>query len=587
MALEPGTPMREIELDRVFIGSCTNSRIEDLREAAAMVDGRKVADSVRAMVVPGSAQVKAEAEEEGLDEVFRAAGFDWRSAGCSMCLGMNPDILQPGERCASTSNRNFEGRQGKGGRTHLVSPRMAAAAAIEGRFVDIREWAMMEPVDVIEGKVSVLDRADVDTDQIIPKQFLKRVERTGFGEFLFYDWLRDGEIELEPNPILVTGRNFGCGSSREHAAWALQDFGFEAIVAPSFADIFYVNCTKIGLLPVILDEEHCRGRRRGAAARIDLDDQTVDYAGGVVRFEIDEEVKHRLLARPRRHRDHAAAARRRSTPSRPPDAPTRAGDDGAAADERPQRRLGRRDLRSRRRSPGGVGTRGARAAGAGRRRDGARRRLRLGARDAAPARAPAAGPGDRRRRLAVDDRAGARDARRRRAGRAGGRRSDRARARRRQSTPIFSNATFHWILDHERLFGRLAAALRPGGALEAQCGGEGNVAEWPTRSRRARATSASPPTCGACRLRPTSPRSATPRRGSRAPASRSSGCGWRTRWSPPAEPREFVRSVGLAKQLDRLPGELHDEFVDAILGSMPRPLTLRYVRLNISARKPQ
>jgi 3-isopropylmalate/(R)-2-methylmalate dehydratase large subunit len=141
MALEPGTPMREIPLDRVFIGSCTNSRIGDLREAASMIDGRRVADSVRAMVVPGSAKVKAEAESEGLDEVFRAAGFEWRAAGCSMCLGMNPDILAEGERCASTSNRNFEGRQGKGGRTHLVSPRMAAAAALEGHFVDIREWA--------------------------------------------------------------------------------------------------------------------------------------------------------------------------------------------------------------------------------------------------------------------------------------------------------------------------------------------------------------------------------------------------------------------------------------------------------------
>jgi 3-isopropylmalate/(R)-2-methylmalate dehydratase large subunit len=140
MDLEPGRAMQEIELDRVFIGSCTNSRIQDLREAAAMIDGRKVANTLSAMVVPGSAQVKAEAEAEGLDEIFRAAGFDWRSAGCSMCLGMNPDILSPGERCASTSNRNFEGRQGKGGRTHLVSPRMAAAAAIEGRFVDIREW---------------------------------------------------------------------------------------------------------------------------------------------------------------------------------------------------------------------------------------------------------------------------------------------------------------------------------------------------------------------------------------------------------------------------------------------------------------
>jgi 3-isopropylmalate/(R)-2-methylmalate dehydratase large subunit len=140
MDLEPGTPIQEIELDRVFIGSCTNSRIGDLRVAAAIVKGRKVAATVSAMVVPGSAQVKAQAEREGLDEIFRAAGFDWRGAGCSMCLGMNPDTLAPGERCASTSNRNFEGRQGRGGRTHLVSPEMAAAAAIAGRFVDIRNW---------------------------------------------------------------------------------------------------------------------------------------------------------------------------------------------------------------------------------------------------------------------------------------------------------------------------------------------------------------------------------------------------------------------------------------------------------------
>jgi 3-isopropylmalate/(R)-2-methylmalate dehydratase large subunit len=140
MALEVGTPMQEIRLDRVFIGSCTNSRIGDLREAAEVVRGRRVAGTVDAMVVPGSQQVKAEAEAEGLDEVFRAAGFDWRSAGCSMCLGMNPDIAAPGERVASTSNRNFEGRQGRGARSHLVSPKMAAAAAIEGHFVDIREW---------------------------------------------------------------------------------------------------------------------------------------------------------------------------------------------------------------------------------------------------------------------------------------------------------------------------------------------------------------------------------------------------------------------------------------------------------------
>ncbi|HEY6550702.1 MAG TPA: 3-isopropylmalate dehydratase large subunit [Solirubrobacterales bacterium] len=141
MGLDAGTPMTEVAPERVFIGSCTNSRIEDLREAAEIVDGRKVAGSVRAMVVPGSQQVKADAEAEGLHDVFRSAGFEWREAGCSMCLGMNPDILIEGERCASTSNRNFEGRQGKGGRTHLVSPKMAAAAAIEGHFVDIRDWS--------------------------------------------------------------------------------------------------------------------------------------------------------------------------------------------------------------------------------------------------------------------------------------------------------------------------------------------------------------------------------------------------------------------------------------------------------------
>jgi 3-isopropylmalate/(R)-2-methylmalate dehydratase large subunit len=141
MALEPGTPITEIPLDRVFIGSCTNSRIGDLRAAASVIKGRKVASHVNAMVVPGSEQIRAQAESEGLDEVFRAAGFDWRTAGCSMCLGMNPDTLSPGERCASTSNRNFEGRQGRGGRTHLLSPEMAAAAAIEGHFVDIREWS--------------------------------------------------------------------------------------------------------------------------------------------------------------------------------------------------------------------------------------------------------------------------------------------------------------------------------------------------------------------------------------------------------------------------------------------------------------
>src|SRR5581483_1759872 len=140
MGLTAGTPIEEVKIDRVFIGSCTNSRIEDLRAAAAIAKGKKVAASVNAMVVPGSQAIKLQAENEGLDRIFREAGFDWRESGCSMCLAMNPDVLQPGERCASTSNRNFEGRQGAGGRTHLVSPQMAAAAAVTGHFTDIRNW---------------------------------------------------------------------------------------------------------------------------------------------------------------------------------------------------------------------------------------------------------------------------------------------------------------------------------------------------------------------------------------------------------------------------------------------------------------
>jgi 3-isopropylmalate/(R)-2-methylmalate dehydratase large subunit len=141
MGLKPRTPITDIKLDKVFIGSCTNSRIEDLRAAAAVVKGKRIAPNIRAaLVVPGSGLVKQQAEREGLDRIFRDAGFEWREPGCSMCLGMNPDRLEPGERCASTSNRNFEGRQGAGGRTHLVSPAMAAAAAIAGHFVDIGKW---------------------------------------------------------------------------------------------------------------------------------------------------------------------------------------------------------------------------------------------------------------------------------------------------------------------------------------------------------------------------------------------------------------------------------------------------------------
>ena len=282
----------------MFIGSCTNSRIGDLRAAAEMVEGRRVAEGLYAMVVPGSVQVKSQAEAEGLDDVFRAAGFDWRGAGCSMCLGMNPDILQPGERCASTSNRNFEGRQGRGGRTHLVSPQMAAAAAVEGHFVDIRELELT--MDAINASSTAASRSSTATTSTptrsSPSSSSSASSARGFGEFLFYDWAKQPGWELPVNPILATGRNFGCGSSREHAPWALEDYGFKAIIAPSFADIFYSNCTKIGLLPVVLGAEDVQGgdgrgrggdRPRGPGGRVRRARRR--------RFDIDPEIKYRLL----------------------------------------------------------------------------------------------------------------------------------------------------------------------------------------------------------------------------------------------------------------------------------------------------
>jgi 3-isopropylmalate/(R)-2-methylmalate dehydratase small subunit len=153
----------------------------------------------------------------------------------------------------------------------------------------------MEPVKLIDGDVSVLDRDDVDTDQIIPKQFLKRVERTGFGEFLFYDWRQEDGWDLPSNPILATGANFGSGSSREHAPWALQDYGFRAIVAPSFADIFFSNCTKIGLLPVVLPEDDVRALMQAGRAEVDLEAREVRFDGRAAAFELDDDIRHRLL----------------------------------------------------------------------------------------------------------------------------------------------------------------------------------------------------------------------------------------------------------------------------------------------------
>ena len=230
------------------------------------------------MVVPGSGLVKAQAEQEGLDKIFMDAGFEWRDAGCSMCLGMNPDFLLPGERCASTSNRNFEGRQGPGGRTHLVSPQMAAAAAIAGHFVDIRsvEAKLMEPFKKIRGKILPLPRADVDTDQIIPAKYLKRIERTGFGEFAFDAWRKDPRLRAQRPPLR---RRAGAGRRARTSAAARRAstrrgrcsrWGLKAIIAPSFADIFRNNCAKIGLLTVELpqDEHRPPDRARRGLARL-------------------------------------------------------------------------------------------------------------------------------------------------------------------------------------------------------------------------------------------------------------------------------------------------------------------------------
>lgn len=388
MGLTPNVPFKEISIDKVFIGSCTNSRIEDLRAAAKVVRGHKKADSVKlALVVPGSGLIKLQAEREGLDRIFEEAGFTWREAGCSMCLGMNPDILDPEERCASTSNRNFEGRQGARSRTHLMSPAMAAAAGVVGRFVDIREFqyqdsvdeprisvssnedealqnavyehekeipgsredasevdddhirdippnehklketqsdgdkpapAGMDPFTCVSGIAAPLDKANVDTDAIIPKQFLKTIKRTGLSKGLFYElrFTKDAQGNDVPTDfilnqphfnkssiLVVTGDNFGCGSSREHAPWALKDFGIRSIIAPSFGDIFYNNSFKNGLLPIRLDQKVIVDTiyplaKKGATLQIDLPNQQIkDVDGNVLvdHFDVEPFRKHCLV----------------------------------------------------------------------------------------------------------------------------------------------------------------------------------------------------------------------------------------------------------------------------------------------------
>jgi len=328
IGLEANQPLEGVKIDKAFIGSCTNGRIEDIREVAAVAMGRKVAEGIHAYVVPGSGLVKRQAEDEGLDKILIEAGFDWREPGCSMCLAMNDDKLKPQERCASTSNRNFEGRQGGGGRTHLVSPAMSAAAAIAGSLADVRNYPylgdtesdpriidkhnrgsrvfstenykspgavidppapyMMEMSDdgetssglpkftVLSGKSAPLDIQNIDTDMIIPKEFLKTIKRAGLG-FAAFAELRYhnadqvatlGEDVAEINEefvlnkpeykgtsILIAGDNFGCGSSREHAPWSINDMGIRCIISTSFADIFYNNCFNNGMLPLVLTRE--------------------------------------------------------------------------------------------------------------------------------------------------------------------------------------------------------------------------------------------------------------------------------------------------------------------------------------------
>jgi len=367
MGLTAGTPIEEIVIDKVFIGSCTNARLEDLRSAARVVEGKHIASNIkRAMIVPGSGLIKKQAEREGLDKIFLDAGFEWREAGCSMCLGMNPDILAPKERCASTSNRNFEGRQGAGSRTHLMSPVMAAACALVGKLADVRKVAdphnaspvKAEPQIAIEdthiedldtdedldrildvpeddptphggapatsagmvkftqlkGIAAPLERANVDTDAIIPKQFLKTIKRSGLGTALFHQWRYNTEtMEEKPDFVLnqepyrhakilvVTGPNFGCGSSREHAPWALLDFGILCIIAPSFADIHESNLYKNGMLPIKLEPEPLERvaaeARAGREVEVDLPAQVIRAADGteLAKFDVESFKKHCLI----------------------------------------------------------------------------------------------------------------------------------------------------------------------------------------------------------------------------------------------------------------------------------------------------
>jgi len=358
IGLEGNQPLDGVKIDKAFIGSCTNGRIEDMREAAAIATGRQVAEGIHAYVVPGSGLVKKQAEDEGLDKILIEAGFDWREPGCSMCLAMNDDKLKPEERCASTSNRNFEGRQGGGGRTHLMSPAMSAAAAIAGTLTDVRRYpylgapgtdprltdtnnrlsrvftteqyispgAVIDPpapylaeistdgavasglpkFQIFEGKSAPLDIQNIDTDMIIPKEFLKTIKRAGLGFAAFAElrYQNPGEVatqgedvainddsfilnkpEYAGTSILIAGDNFGCGSSREHAPWSINDMGIRCIISTSFADIFYNNCFNNGMCPLVLTREEVEilledSSNPDNSLKVDLPNQKVIRSNG-------------------------------------------------------------------------------------------------------------------------------------------------------------------------------------------------------------------------------------------------------------------------------------------------------------------
>lgn len=300
MSFAPGEPMLGKKIDYIFLGSCTNGRIEDFRAFASVVKGHKKAEGITAWLVPGSKEVERKIEEEGLGEIIREAGFEIRQPGCSACLAMNADKVPAGKYCLSTSNRNFEGRQGTGARTILAGPLAVAAAGIRGVITDPREFVKSAVAGSKEKFISLTSTAvvipvnNIDTDQIIPARFLKTTSRDSFAGKLFNDlrYKADGE----PNPdfelnrmqgkILVAGRNFGCGSSREHAAWALYDYGFRAVVSSSFADIFRNNALNNGLVPVTVSQEYLDaltaaiGKDKETKITVSLEECTISYKDG-------------------------------------------------------------------------------------------------------------------------------------------------------------------------------------------------------------------------------------------------------------------------------------------------------------------